>query len=207
MDNVPLPREDALEAAGQTLGLALADYNSALIDRLVCIGIGYAVAGDAGDAGGDADEELARLDDLPDEVSYATQAGYAVAALLSHYGGSFGLTDQDVTVFARAAAAGALIRLHDDDDTRCSDCGTVTLSPEPGVRAEWYTVHDEVWAAAGAEPHGVILCIGCLEARLGRWLGPDDFSGAPLNDLSVADSARYAWSWRTDRLVSRLTPV
>jgi hypothetical protein len=41
---------------------------------------------------------------------------------------------------------------------------------------EIYTVRESVWKAAGMEPMGGSLCIGCLEARLGRDLTWRDFS-------------------------------
>jgi hypothetical protein len=41
--------------------------------------------------------------------------------------------------------------------------------------AEVYTVRDAVWKAAGMEPMGGCLCIGCLEKRIGRKLRPKDF--------------------------------
>lgn len=40
---------------------------------------------------------------------------------------------------------------------------------------EVYTVRNKVWKAAGMEPFGGCLCIGCLEKRLGRKLRPKDF--------------------------------
>ena len=40
---------------------------------------------------------------------------------------------------------------------------------------EVYTVREAVWKAAGMEPMGGCLCIGCLEKRLGRALKPKDF--------------------------------
>jgi hypothetical protein len=42
-------------------------------------------------------------------------------------------------------------------------------------KSEVYTVADAVWAAAGMEPYGGCLCIGCLEERLSRKLKPWDF--------------------------------
>ena len=89
-------------------------------------------------------------------------------------------------------------------DTRCRDCGTETFSDEPGVPTEWYDVHDQVWAAAGMAPYGGCLCIGCLEARLGRELHRGDFTDVVVNDLTVSNNPRYAWSWRSDRLRARL---
>ena len=41
--------------------------------------------------------------------------------------------------------------------------------------SEIYTIRDTVWKAAGMEPMGGCLCIGCLEKRLGRRLKPRDF--------------------------------
>jgi hypothetical protein len=60
---------------------------------------------------------------------------------------------------------------------------------------EWYAVRDEVWLAAGVDSHG-ILCIGCLESRLGRALSAPDFEKAALNDP--------AFGWHSDRLIDRL---
>jgi hypothetical protein len=89
-------------------------------------------------------------------------------------------------------------------DTRCADCGSDTLSPEPGELAEYYAVHDSLWAEAGMAPDGGYLCIGCLEARLGRRLYRADFPDqVPINHPG-AERGRYAWSWRTPRLAALL---
>ena len=48
-------------------------------------------------------------------------------------------------------------------------------------RAETYMVRDAVWKAAGMEPYGGCLCIGCLERRIGRRLMPDDFGEHVFN--------------------------
>lgn len=50
-------------------------------------------------------------------------------------------------------------------------------------RSETYMVHDHVWKAAGMEPWGGVLCIGCLEKRIGRRLIPDDFTDEPFNTM------------------------
>ena len=71
-------------------------------------------------------------------------------------------------------------------------------------RAEFYIVTDEVWAASAMTPTGGCLCVGCLEARLGRQLTPADFPDLPVNDLTITDD-RYAWSFRTPRLIARLS--
>jgi hypothetical protein len=58
---------------------------------------------------------------------------------------------------------------------------------------EVYTVRDAVWKAAGMEPIGGCLCIGCLERRLGRRLEPKDF---PRRDP-------FNWLPGTERLIER----
>jgi hypothetical protein len=51
-------------------------------------------------------------------------------------------------------------------------------------KSEVYTVRNAVWKAAGMEPWGGCLCIGCLEKRYGRKLRPKDFARAhPFNVL------------------------
>jgi len=47
-------------------------------------------------------------------------------------------------------------------------------------------VHDALWDSA-TEDCGpeVMLCIGCLENRLGGSLTKDDFTGAPLNAINL----------------------
>ena len=69
-------------------------------------------------------------------------------------------------------------------------------------RAEIYAVRKAVWTAAGMKTYGGCLCIGCLERRLGRRLGPKDFPrGHPFNQTWFPASprlkrrrARSAWS-------------
>ena len=59
----------------------------------------------------------------------------------------------------------------------CIDCGVCT-----NCNGEYYMVYDEVWEAANPKRKGM-LCIGCLETRLGRLLTKDDFTDAPVNDM------------------------
>jgi hypothetical protein len=69
--------------------------------------------------------------------------------------------------------------------TACADCGVGTHTLR-----EWYMVHDTVWDEAWRDRrkwwHAIngqqVLCIGCLEQRLGRTLTAADFNGAPCND-------------------------
>ena len=60
-------------------------------------------------------------------------------------------------------------------------------------------VTDTCWKRAGMKPRGGMLCIGCLEKRLGKKLTPRNFSECPLNWRN-AILPDYASS----RLVSRL---
>jgi hypothetical protein len=47
----------------------------------------------------------------------------------------------------------------------------MTFTPETEV----YYVHPHVWKASGVDFWGGVLCIGCLEKRIGRRLQPYDF--------------------------------
>jgi hypothetical protein len=72
----------------------------------------------------------------------------------------------------------------------CADCSVSTFAID-----EWYMVKDEVWEAAWTgqsrhDPDSEILCIGCLETRLGRTLAAGDFVDVPVNDLSSGHSDR-----------------
>lgn len=59
----------------------------------------------------------------------------------------------------------------------CEGCGVNTHSRE-GI-AEYYMVTSLVWNLAGARSG--MLCIGCLEERLGRKLNCRDFLECPVN--------------------------
>ena len=79
-----------------------------------------------------------------------------------------------------------------DIDMICVDCGVDTAE-----RREFFHVHDEVWAAATSEkdvPPYRVLCVGCLETRIGRQLVASDFTDARVNKLGD----------HSDRLKSRL---
>lgn len=62
----------------------------------------------------------------------------------------------------------------------CLDCGWNTRALN-----EYYRVHDEVWLSVVPDGNGM-LCIHCLENRLGRFLTREDFSlDTPINADSV----------------------
>jgi hypothetical protein len=84
----------------------------------------------------------------------------------------------------------------------CIDCGFNTAPAAPtriemerefaergrsgfgaNAQSEIYHVYSWVWERAGMEPWGGCLCIGCLEARIGRPLTPDDFPDHPFNNV------------------------
>jgi hypothetical protein len=87
--------------------------------------------------------------------------------------------------------------------TRCCDCGLGC-----NAAGEWYMVRDTVWELAwcGARnrrkswqhlPGQDVLCVGCLERRIGRTLCADDFTDAPINDPTKGNAS--------ERLQARLT--
>ena len=75
----------------------------------------------------------------------------------------------------------------------CLDCNACT-----NCNGEYYMVHDEVWKLANPADRGM-LCIGCLEQRLGRLLTKDDFTDAPVNSMWL--------EWGSTRLKNRLRKV
>ena len=90
--------------------------------------------------------------------------------------------------------------------SQCADCGVGTFT-----LGEWYMVDYEVWEQAwlcrrkswhGKLPGTEILCIGCLEKRIGRTLTSSDFIDAPCNDPTEPDMQAVKFS---DRMRDRLT--
>ena len=85
------------------------------------------------------------------------------------------------------------------DQNPCTDCGMAT-TPCSGRRGcrhtgrhEWYHVADDVWTAAGGSSWmRLILCIRCLERRLGRQLVAADFDELPCNLPDTWDTPRLA---------------
>lgn len=79
--------------------------------------------------------------------------------------------------YTREELVGLAITAIDDlINFHCAVCGenTNTLN-------EYYMVNHELWDRYGV-PAGM-LCIGCLEARLGRELDRCDFTDAPINEI------------------------
>lgn len=91
-------------------------------------------------------------------------------------------------------------------DYTCKDCHTCTR-----CLGEYYMVRDRIWSLAHFGPtyERGMLCIGCLEARLGRRLYLPDFSQAPINHLTQIrkpDGSLHFSSSKSQRLTQRLTP-
>jgi len=67
----------------------------------------------------------------------------------------------------------------------CDRCATRT-------EGEYTMIHDELWRSVVQDGEG-FLCIGCVEAALGRQLVPGDFQSAPVNDwprMKLGDRTR-----------------
>lgn len=77
----------------------------------------------------------------------------------------------------------------------CKSCGIDTSTKNKGI-AEYYMVEDDVWESAGMTIDGGMLCIGCIEDRLGRKLTPSDFTDCLLNTEGIFP--------KSDRLKERL---
>lgn len=81
------------------------------------------------------------------------------------------------------------------DHSRCLDCSIDTIDT-----GEYYMLRSDLWRGLTGSRYGY-LCIGCLEARLGRRLRLDDFMLCPLNCMIDAGTFHRASSARLrDRL-------
>lgn len=67
----------------------------------------------------------------------------------------------------------------------CNDCNVNTSIH--GIQ-EYYMVQHELWESVAGNCE--FLCIGCLEARLGRELTPEDFTNYPINKGVFPQSER-----------------
>jgi hypothetical protein len=102
------------------------------------------------------------------------------------------LLRRDTNIMAEVEAA-----LFEDDGNNellCLDCEQDTAS----LGEFAYMVQDAVWAKAVPKDNGVVLCIGCLEKRLGRQLRGRDFK----REVLLNYSARFH---RSHRLLDRLS--
>lgn len=75
----------------------------------------------------------------------------------------------------------------------CIDCGVNTSDIK-----EYYMVQWDLWEKYVPEDnHNSMLCLGCLESRMGRQLVPNDFIACILNDDEYFDN-------KSDRFLNRL---
>lgn len=73
-------------------------------------------------------------------------------------------------------------------DFTCDDCGADLLAPNGH---EWFMLFDEVWNMTGLGRGGGVLCVGCIEERIGRHLTECDFDPTlEINTPSTSDSDR-----------------
>lgn len=79
--------------------------------------------------------------------------------------------------------------VEDEVCSRCLDCGRDTIEI-----CHYYMLRDEVWREANPDVHGM-LCLDCLDVRLGRGIGRWDLSPAPVN-------VRFLLQW-FERVVER----
>lgn len=76
-----------------------------------------------------------------------------------------------------------------DEGWWCVDCEVHT-----GVVGDYYMIHKHLWAEFGCGDG--MLCIACLERRMGRILTPSDFTDAPVNGGAL--------TYRSERMISRV---
>lgn len=68
----------------------------------------------------------------------------------------------------------------------CEDCELNVFEMR-----EYYMIHDMVWGSVVRQEHQhILLCIGCIEARLGRTLTPADFTFCGVNVCANKKSMR-----------------
>lgn len=70
----------------------------------------------------------------------------------------------------------------------CFSCGKNTFA-----LGEDYYVHDDLWYKYGVEG---VLCIGCLETRMGRKLTPEDFLYSDRRDKITKNKIKSIRTWR-----------
>ena len=70
-------------------------------------------------------------------------------------------------------------------DWCCRDCGVNTYD-----LGEYYMVNNDLWAQLAPQKLAGLLCVGCLENRIGRELVAADFTDARINSDAHRRSAR-----------------
>ena len=97
---------------------------------------------------------------------------------------------------------GCLIRQIDDEDVVqecdshamhcCMDC-----EKHESEFDEYYMVKNEIWASVVFPSEWyMLLCIDCLESRLGRYLRREDFMNVEVNDYNHCKQHSWKQQWR-----------
>lgn len=68
----------------------------------------------------------------------------------------------------------------------CVDC---MLDTSPVGLDQYYMVNDEVWEQSGIGKSEGMLCLPCLEARIGRNLEASDFTNIEMNQEWIEEFA------------------
>lgn len=77
------------------------------------------------------------------------------------------------------------------EDFKCITCDINTFYIH-----EYYMIQDDLWKKVNPKKKGM-MCIGCVELKLGRTLTSGDFPDYPVNSLNFFR--------QSERLVNRLT--
>ena len=62
----------------------------------------------------------------------------------------------------------------------CADCDVDTY-----INQQYYVLHDELWEQVAPRVDSM-LCLNCVEIRLGRLLNKGDFASVPLNQQQAS---------------------
>jgi hypothetical protein len=124
-----------------------------------------------------------------------TKAAYGVQDVVFKY---LRFSNIDLIVIALFSL---FVVMRGTDETACRPCAQSRLASccldcRNECNEEYYMVHDALWLTANPTVNGM-LCIGCLEERLGRILTLDDFTDVPINTTTVCGA-------KSKRLASRL---
>ena len=80
---------------------------------------------------------------------------------------------------------------HDYEQYHCVDC-----EKDTNASGEHYYVVNDVWATSGLAPGGGMLCLACLERRIGRLLSKKDFTAVyqPAWERHLATRQLEMWA-------------
>lgn len=82
---------------------------------------------------------------------------------------------------------GAMSYIPPNNNDFCVDCSVDTI-----LIGEYYMLHHFVWQQTGLGRYDGMLCISCVEKRIGRKLTSKDFSDFPVNSTPLFRSSLLA---------------